>query len=125
MTSTGLPSPALPFEPGLLAAALALVAAADFLVAYLNADLAQVTGMRCHDAAEGRGIALATALRRRLEQPRLEPTMLTSTKFATAAEKAAFARHFVRFLAQGMPAGQFTKPFYQRLYHDVLAYCSL
>ena len=41
--------------------------------------------------------------------------MFTSTKFATAAEKAAFARHFVRFLAQDMPAGQFTKPFYQRL----------
>ena len=38
--------------------------------------------------------------------------MFDPTKFATAAEKAAFARHFGRFLSQDMPAGQFTKPFY-------------
>ena len=41
--------------------------------------------------------------------------MFTPTKFTTAAEKAAFARHFVRLLSQDMPAGQFTKPFHQRL----------
>ncbi len=71
--------------------------------------------MRFRDSIEGRSIALPTALRRRLEQPHLEPPMFTPTKFATAAEKAAFARHFVWLLSQDMPASQFTRLFHQRL----------
>ncbi|MFZ1427565.1 MAG: hypothetical protein WAS21_12405 [Geminicoccaceae bacterium] len=71
--------------------------------------------MRLHDTIGDGSIILPTALRRRLEQPRFDAAMFTPTRFATAAEKADFARHFVRFLAEGMPSAQFTKKFYNRL----------
>lgn len=71
--------------------------------------------MRVHDTIGNGSIILPTALRRRLEQPRFDAAMFTPTRFATAAEKADFARYFVRFLAEGMPSAQFTKKFYNRL----------
>ena len=71
--------------------------------------------MRLRDTIGDGSIILPTALRRQLEQPRFDAAMFTPTRFTTAAEKADFARHFVRFLAEGMPSARFTKKFYNRL----------
>lgn len=39
----------------------------------------------------------------------------TATKHSSAADKAAFANQFIRFIEKGYARSAFTKPFYQRL----------
>ena len=87
------------------------------------ARIAGETAMRLRDTIGDGSIILPTALRRQLEQPRFDAAMFTPTRFATAAEKADFARHFVRFLAEGMPRlGSRRKSTTDQ--HHLRAYCS-
>jgi len=43
------------------------------------------------------------------------PTEFTATKFSTAADKAEFGNHFLRFIESEWAQPLFTKDFYQRL----------
>ena len=43
------------------------------------------------------------------------PTEFTATKFSTAADKAEFGKHFLRFIESEWAQPLFTKGFYQRL----------
>lgn len=58
---------------------------------------------------------LPTTIRRRLEQPTFAAAEFTATQWDDGAAKARFARHFLRFLGQGMPEHLFTQAFYRRL----------
>ncbi|HEY1254612.1 MAG TPA: hypothetical protein VGF01_07515, partial [Terracidiphilus sp.] len=43
------------------------------------------------------------------------PTEFTATKFSTAADKAEFGNHFLRFIESEWAQAHFTKDFYHRL----------
>ena len=43
------------------------------------------------------------------------PTEFTATKFSTAADKAEFGNHFLRFIESEWAQALFTKDFYHRL----------
>ena len=58
---------------------------------------------------------LPTTIRRRLEQPTFAAAEFTPTEWDGAEAKARFARHFLRFVGQGMPEHLFTQAFYRRL----------
>lgn len=54
-------------------------------------------------------------MKRKLTKPVFTADQFTPTRWSSAADKAKFANHFVRFVANDFPAGIFYRDFYTRL----------
>lgn len=50
------------------------------------------------------------------QRPPLQAERFTATRFATAADKAAFGNALLRFIAEDFPQHRFTQPFYGTLH---------